>query len=327
MEIAVFINPYSGKARYGFFSEERFHDIFSKYLSSKHRFEIVKVKSPEDIPERIEYIMNFDIVAVVGGDGTVKNFMDIFVPLMMGREAKSISSPLIIPIGAGSLNVIHKNILPSQTIGTAPRILCDIVNEFDTKDDIPPNFIKKIKLLRFDEKEKQTFTHYGFMFGNGAVFKAMQIYYSRRVGPENALYLIFELLISVITGKEPGRSLRSPCEMSIKIDGWDFPHKTVYGVVASVFRKMLLFAQPFSSDMVSDGFFFAAYADQYIKLALNFPFIVLGKKVLPKSFNGVVREVDMSFDGGYTVDGELFYRDRTHLKISLGPEIKFLTKP
>jgi len=328
MNIAVFINPFSGKAIYGFFSEERFVEIFKKYLSPEHSFSIVETTSPADVPKKIREIMDYDVVAIVGGDGTIKSFIDIFIPLLIRRKKSGQSFPLIIPIGGGSMNVIQKNILPSQTTGIAPRVICDLVNSFKRREDIPPSFIKKVKVLQFSEflgSEKKV--QWGFMFGNGAIFKGLQIYYSRGVGSQSALSLFFEFIYSAFSGKGFSQHIKNPINAEIYIDGWKFPYDRVLGCLGSVFKKMILFTQPFVSERFSDSFYFIAFADDVFRLALNFPFIILGRKVLEKTFNGTAKVVEMKFEGGFTIDGEVFERTETHLKIELGPEIEFLSFP
>ena len=327
MDIAVFINPFSGKALYGFFSEERFSEIFKKYLSKKHNFSIVKTESPSDVPKKVQELMDYDVVAVVGGDGTIKTFVDIFIPLFLKRKSRKRSTPLLVPIGGGSMNVIHKNIFPSQTVGIAPRLICDLVNDFERKEDIPPSFIKKVRVMEFVEMGDEKRVQWGFMFGNGAVFKGLEVYYSRGVGPDKALSLLLELVSSAFFKVGVVREIEKPIYAEIYIDGWKFPHEKILGTLSSVFKKMILFTRPFVGDKLSDGFYFIAYAGKPIKLAIYFPLIALGKKVLEGTFNGVAKEVEMKFEGGYTIDGELFMRKETHMKIRLGPELEFLSPP
>ncbi len=319
MKVGIFLNPLSGRTKYGFFAIERFKMIFEKYLEKQHIFEFVEAQSVEDIPQKIEYLLNFDIIAIVGGDGTIKNFLDYFIPLSSGKQ----DIPFIIPIGAGSLNVVQKNIFPAQRIGTAPRFICSIANMFQGKKEIPPQFIKNTNVLQFRESG---FTHYGFMFGNGTIYKAMKLYYEKGVGAEKSLLLMLELILSIIIGSRRSSYFTKFIKSEIVIDGRRYPYDVSLASLASVFRKMILFTKPFIRKVLdTKEFFFAVYGDRPFTLAMNFFQIALGKKVLDRSFNGSAKVVKMSFEGGYTVDGEIFERKETELEITLGPQIPFLT--
>lgn len=319
MKIGIFLNPFSGRTKYGFFAVERFKMIFEKHLEKQHIFEFVEAQSSEDIPKKIEYLLNFDIVAVVGGDGTLKNFVDYFIPLSSGKK----EIPFIFPIGAGSLNVVQKNVFPAQTIGTAPRFICSIANMFRDKKEISAQFVRKVNVLRFKEAE---LIHYGFMFGNGVIYKAMQLYYERGGGVERSLLLMLELILSVISGSKKASHFTKFIRSEFVIDGKKYPHEVSLASLASVFGKMVLFTRPFiKKTLAPEEFFFAIYGDNPLTLVLNFFQIALGKKVLEKSFNGSAKKVQMYFEGGYTVDGEVFERRETEIDITVGPQILFLT--
>ncbi|MCS7214111.1 MAG: acylglycerol kinase family protein [Candidatus Calescibacterium sp.] len=316
MKITVIINPHSGKAKHGFFEKERFVDIFRKYLSSEHKYEIFSSKSREDTEKNMEYfVQSSDVIAVTGGDGTLNHFINSAIPFLSKKRV------LIFPIGGGSLNVIHKNVIPNQSIGTAPRLLCDIVNSMSNSEN-PEMFVKKLRAISF---ENSGGTKYGFMFANGVVYKAMKRYYSKGVGPEVALKTIAEMLFDVIMKRD--KDLLEYTDCSIEIDGKDFPYgQKIVASVAASFKKMILFTKPFI-ESEGDGFYFMASADPATKVALNFLWIVLGKKVLPKTFNGKAKKVFLSFSGGYTIDGELFESRDIEMILSEGPYISFLTLP
>jgi hypothetical protein len=324
MHITFFLNPFSGKAFYGFFSEERIKDILRKHLSSLHTFEIVSGVPPTFLEQKIKEIaFGSDVIVIVGGDGTIKTFADFFIPLYDELKAKGKNIPFLIPIGAGSLNVVAKNIVKNQTPGTAPRIVCDIVNNFNSWSDVDPLYIRKVRPLKIEEEGFSP--NFGFMFANGLIFSAMEYYYSKGFGPEKALSLMLKSILSIIFGGELSHILKRFIDCEVQIDDFTFPHKKVVSCIISVFRKMVLFTTPFTHNYQKDKFFVAVFADPHIKLALNFLWIALGKKVLEKSFNGVAQNVKMTFEGGYTLDGEVFKREKTTLKISLGPELLFLT--
>jgi hypothetical protein len=316
MHICVFINPFSGKTIQGFFSEERIKDIFSKYLSREHSFEFVKTENPDELPSKISYILKkADIVALVGGDGTIKTFIDLLIPMSEGEK----KIPIIAPIGAGSLNVVAKNVLP-QTVGTAPRLICDIVNSFSSFPDM--RFVKMISPLKFEE---ENLVQYGFMFGNGVIFSGAEIYDSWGFGSQKAFSLIIKAIFSFFFGGELKEKLTKYISCEIKVDGSEVPIKRAVACLASLFDKMILFTRPFISKPQEGKFFFAVFGDSHKKLALNFLNIALGRKVLENSINSLASEVFLKFEGGYTIDGEIFRRSFTEMKISLGPKIPFLS--
>lgn len=316
MNILVIINPHSGKAKYGFFEKERFESIFNKYLSKEHSYEIFVSSSMEELEKNIpNFIKHFDIIAPTGGDGTLNHFINILIPFLSSKDIP------IFPIGGGSLNVVQKNIIPSQRIGTAPRLLCDIVNAMANSPE-PRSFVRRIRMIALEESGK---TRYAFMFANGLIFRAMKIYYSKGVGPEVAFGTIVELFFKSIIGID--RHLFEYISCKIEIDGKSFPYDRTIACIGSSFRKMILFTKPFVASDKKEGFYFMATSDPVIPLALNFFWVVTGRKVLPKTFNGKVREVKLYFEGGFTLDGELFDRKEVQITLTEGPPVSFLTLP
>lgn len=317
MRILVIINPHSGKTKHGFFERERIENIFSKYLSKEHRYEIFVSRSPEDVAERIaSFVKEFDVIAPTGGDGTLNHFVNSLIPFLSEKEI------LVFPIGGGSLNVVQKNVIPHQRIGTAPRILCDLVNSMSSSPE-PQRYIRKVRTISFEEKGSPR--RFGFMFANGLVYRAMNAYYQKGVGPEVAFLTMLELFLKGVFGRDS--TLFEYMDCDLLIDGREFQYKKVLACVASSFRKMILFTRPFVEVKREEGFYFMACADPIPDIALNFLWVITGRKVLSKMFSGKASRVSIYFDGGYTIDGELFERKRTEVLLEEGPAVPFLSFP
>ena len=314
MRIGVFFNLNSRKVKLGFFSVERIERIFSREIS-KHEWEIFPTDDLKEFEKTIKEKVDVqDVAVIVGGDGTLKHFIDIVV-----REGASF--PYIIPVKGGSMNVVHKNIFPRQRPGVIEKKIAQFLNSFNRREDIPLNFVREVRTMVIREGD---FEHFGFMVGAGSIWKAMKLYYEMGTGPDKAMELIGKVISGFILGKKFAKDIVKPVECDLKIDGWRYPYSTALGIVASVFRKMVLFTRPFVAEKTKEGFYFLVISESPWTAIRYFHSIALGRKVLKKSYNGIAEKVELIFEGGYTVDGEIYDRNRAHLEIGLGVKVPFL---
>ena len=324
MKVGIILNLNASRVRLGFFSKSRIERILgSPSGSGKNNFYVFEAKNLTEFQSILQYLKDekVDVISLVGGDGSFKYLLDN-ISLFWKDEN---DFPMIIPIKGGSMNVLHKNVFPKQSAGSVFTKIKYFLNDFDSPKNLPPSFIKPLRSIMIIS-DKIEGGMYGFMFGCGVVWKSMLRYYQMGTGPKKAMELIGAVIAGFVLREKSAIEIAKPVWCNIKIDGEKYPYSKMLAAVASSFKKLVLFTKPFVAERWKDGFYFLAVSEDAWFCIRNFKGIATGKKNLQKSFNNVASEVEMSFEGGFTVDGEVYGKPKSisQVKITQGIMVKFL---
>jgi hypothetical protein len=116
---------------------------------------------------------------------------------------------------------------------------------------------------------------------------------------------------------------------TILIDGARYPEEKYLMVFASPLQKLLLWFKPFyNADAKGiDKFYLVATAADPWLLIKNLRIFSTGKQVPPRTFNDSAKQVSISAEGGYALDGEMNNDEQSELTIEEGPLMKFFVVP
>lgn len=324
IKTAVIINANARKARLGLFTKSRTIRILERGGRPRNSIDVFETSSVGEFMSLMSTLKDdkVNVIAVVGGDGTYKYVVDALKRFWQDEEF-----PLIIPIKGGSMNVLHKNVLPEQTPGTIFSRIKYFIGNLNSINEIPNERKKTIRAMKAVSNmfEGEMFC---FMFGCGVIWRAALKYYKMGTGPQKALEIMGSQIAGFVIGRKEARKFIKPISARIKIDGEEYPYDKIILATAASFKRSILFAKPFLGELKDGGFYFLTTSEDVWTCIRHFRALALGRKVLPKSFNGVAKEVEIEFEGGMTMDGEVWGKEGeegfNHIRLKDGISVKFL---
>lgn len=309
MKVAVILNPKALRSRFGFFTERK----IKKALNFPAK--IFSTESEDELKEALREVQDFEILCVIGGDGSQR--LVISELYRIGDKM-----PFIVPVKGGTMNMLHKNVYPGQT---PMKALVALRNFLSTHSNVPAKMVKTLRAISLESNALDK-PELCFFFGWGALQKILARYYEAGGGLINALSVTTRAIFGYAAGDRWARSIATPTKCKVIIDGEEYPYGTALMSVASSYKKLVLFFSPYVEPEPKDGFFFGIISELPSKVFKNIVGISTGKILLEKEFNGVARCVEMEFEGGFIIDGELVppRANGVKVKLSVGPEIRFL---
>lgn len=244
---------------------------------------------------------NVYLLIINGGDGTYHHVISAMINLF----GEGSHFPEILNLRGGTINLICNN------LGTKHSPTDDISILASIRDGVFSNpylFHREVTPICFTSNLWEG-RKYGFVFGNGIVFSIISEYY--REG-EPSLKRAFNVTTSILTASFVNKSLEAKYmnfkESKIIVDGYSLPYNKIKISVASSLPRLLLFFYPFDlkKGTQKNRFFFLVNSMATIEIARNFLSLCRGTYKGQNMFNDIVKSVKMEFEGGFTIDGEIF---------------------
>jgi diacylglycerol kinase (ATP) len=173
---------------------------------------------------------------------------------------------------------------------------------------------------------------YGMSFGAAAVYQGI-LFCRRKVhtlGLHGDVAPGLTLLRFLLTAIWSTRHRVTPVPMVIRLDGQPPEHLNCLAVFASTLERLFLRLRPFWGTE-EEPVHFTAVGARPAHLLLALPSLLQGRRGrYGTRENGYlslnVRDVQLSFDGGYTLDGELYRPDPQHgpIEVQHGGQVSFL---
>ena len=316
IRVGVLSNPLSGGNRKGL---RAVREILSGHRESCHR----EVQTPGDVASALADFSHreVEVVAVNGGDGTIQA---VLTALFHRRPFERL--PLLAVVRAGTDSVIAGDV---GVRGSRERGLDKLVR-WATSGDSGGVLVERPVLRVQTARDPEPL--YGMSFGAGAVYQG--ILFCRREVHTRGLHgdvapglTLLRFLLAAVCGT---RRRVTPVPMLIGLDGQPPEHLDCLVVFASTLERLFLGLRPFWGTEERPVHFTAVSAKP-AHLLLALPFLLRGRRGRYGTWkNGYlshnVRDVRLSFDGGYTLDGELYQPDPQHgpIRVRHGGQVSFL---
>ena len=317
--IAVLTNVQSGKNRHGKFAKRGLEGIVGKDGI------VIVTQSVEEIDDAISTFLGRGdrIIGLNGGDGTIQRVVSRIYNTY-GEEKDGL--PILFPMRGGTMNVIADNFKIKGT----PEQLCREAVALDASGkELSYHALNTIRIER--TTSEGTAVEYGFLYGNGALYRFHRLYYEETEGgPVAAVQLLLRCLGAGIAHKTRYKDvLGGQTPMKVRIDGREMIADEFTIVLAMQFKNLLLSFSPFRE---GDGdFYVAAVSVPLVKMATKLHKLFWAREgeplPLPEEhfYNSKAKVLEIETSEGHTFDGEVYALEEPHtLRITKGPEVKIL---
>jgi len=307
--VAVFVNPGSRANRRDPGCAARFARILGP---------AGKVVAPSNLEELIEEARRIAaaapaVVGIHGGDGTLHRTLSALIAAYLPRPLPPIA---ILP--GGTMNVVAS----SLGIRVRPEAVLAELAESERSGGRPPTLRRRC--LRVGDE-------YGFIFGNGLLANFLEEYYARgRYGTARAVWVVFRILVSLLTTGRYARRVFRRFRGRVEIDGRPLPRTNLTGVGAATVTEVGFgFKLHHRADDDPDRMGGLAIHGGPLSLLLDVLDVRLGRGLSPRraeSFvaSRVVLEPEDA-ETTYTLDGDLHVAQGP-LAVELGPTLE-IVKP
>jgi diacylglycerol kinase (ATP) len=307
--VAVFVNPGSRANRRDPGCAER----FAKILGQSGR--VVAPPSLALLAAEARHVAQLApaVIGIHGGDGTLHRTLSALVAAYQPRPLPPVA---ILP--GGTMNVVAS----SLGIRTRPESLLAELAEAERTGDLPATLRRRCLRVGDD---------YGFIFGNGLLANFLEEYYARgRYGASRAVWVVFRILLSLLTTGRYARRVFRRFRGRVRIDGSPLPHLRLTGIGAATVSEVgFRFKLHHRADDDLDKMGGLAIHGGPVSLLLDVLDVRLGRGLSPKRADSfVASRLDIepvAAETTYTLDGDL-YVARGPFAVEVGPVLE-IVKP
>jgi len=307
LRVAVINNPLSGRnARHGQLASV--HEVLRSHPAVAH----FEAHTFDDMTALVRELLEDDteVIVVNGGDGTVQAVLTGLLRVATDRL------PLLAVLPGGSTNTTARNVgYGRRPLRALQRLLAEAAH------GTLAGTIERRAVLRVDtEGERQ----YAMLFGAGAVYHGI-VFARRRVHAHGVRgQLGAGVTLATFVGQVLSRNrgtLFPPLHATIRIEGERLEAEPYFGILTSTMDRQFLGITPYwGAEPGPLRFSSLSYAPQKLPRAIV-PLLrgkssaYLRPELGYRSVNA--DEVSLSFDSGYTLDGELFAPRRGGARVTL----------
>ncbi len=321
--------PVSGRWRMGIISNptsgsnQRKFPAICRYIDEQRDLPHRIVTNAEDVIRALEDLARRDVnlIAVNAGDGTVQA---VLTTLLHHRPYQTL--PLLALLCGGTTNMTAKDLgLRGSRIQSLERI------RGWSKTGNGEALIVRRPILRL-QHPAQPLPLYGLFFGAACIFKGINLFHSRIHGmglqgnPANALILARYLMAVATRDFDELGSARA----AITVDGRQLPAARYMLILTHTLEQLIFGMQPHWGNEEGALRLTAVTATPRYFLRVMAAICQGRRSRLAIPANGFyshnAREIRMSLDGGFAVDGELFQADggQGELVMDAGGQAAFL---
>jgi diacylglycerol kinase (ATP) len=307
--VAVFVNPGSRANRRDPGRAARFAGILG---AAGH---VVAPPNLEELAGEARHVAAAGpaVIGIHGGDGTLHRTLSALIAAYLPR-----SLPPIAILPGGTMNVVAS----SLGIRARPEAILAELAEHERSGSRPATVRRRCLRVGND---------YGFIFGNGLLANFLEEYYARgRYGASRAVWIVFRILVSLLTTGRYARRVFRRFRGRVAIDGTPLARTNLTGVGAATVTEIgFRFKLHHRADDDPERMGGLAIHGGPGSLLLDVLDVRLGRGLSPKraeSFvaSRVVLEPEDT-ETTYTLDGDL-YAARGPLAVELGPPLE-IVKP
>ena len=309
MAVAVFVNPGSRANRRDPGCAERFAKILG--LSGR----VVAPPSLELLAEEARRVAELapTVIGIHGGDGTLHRTLSALLAAYLPRPLPPVA---ILP--GGTMNVVAS----SLGIRSKPEALLAELADGERTGASPATLHRRCLRVGND---------YGFIFGNGLLANFLEEYYARgSYGASRAVWIIFRILLSLLTTGRYARRVFRRFRGRVHIDGTPLPRMRLTGIGAATVTEVgFRFKLHHRADDDPDKMGGLAIHGGPLSLLLDVLDVRLGRGLSPKRAHSfVASRLDIepvAAETTYTLDGDL-YVAHGPFAVEVGPVLE-IVKP
>lgn len=244
-----------------------------------------------------------DLIALFGGDGTMQMTLS---QILRGLPIADLPPVAVLPFGTTNMNAKALN----QRRG---RKACVASLETVIRSGSLP--IEPRPLVRVDDGKRP---EYGFFFGLGVIAQVVERWNQER--KPGALANQLRSFWAMISGL---RSVSSAT--SLQIDG---EPSSVYGLLGSTLDRLLFGSRPYWGNGRPGDLRLTWVDADAPELFRHAPDLLRGKArmaAIPGYHSRIADQVELSFEGPYILDGEIFHSSGSSVKIARTEPVRWLS--
>ena len=309
MAVVVFVNPGSRANRKDPGCAERFAKILGEFG---------RVAAPPNLERLAQEARRAaaespSVIGIHGGDGTLHRSLSALIAAYGARALPPIA---ILP--GGTMNVVAS----SLGIRVKPEQLLAELATGERTGTAPTTLHRRCLRVGSD---------YGFIFGNGLITNFLEEYYARgSYGTRRAVWIIFRILLSVLTTGRYARRIFRRFRGRVQVDGSQLARTQLTGLGAATVTEIgFRFKLNHRADDDPDRMGGLAIHGGPLSLLLDVFDVRQGRGLSPKratSFVATRLSIEPEDrESAYTLDGDL-YSSHGPLTVQVGPTLE-IVKP
>lgn len=297
LRVCVISNPAGGRnARHGQLGAVR--DLLRAFPTVRH----FEAQTYATLAAAVEGSLdkNADLVVVNGGDGTVQAVLTTLL------RSPAPALPLLAVLPGGSTNTTARNVgYSARALPALRRLLTE------AEHGIIAGRVEKRPVLRIDADGK---SRYAMMFGAGAVYHGIAFAHSRvythGVHGQLGATVTLGAFLGLVLSRRNRSELFPPMHAKIGVDGKELEPEPYFGLLASTMDRQFVGIRPYWGTGPGPlRLSLLSYSPRHLLRAFA--------AVLRGTTNAFLRpefgyrsynadDLSLEFDGGFTLDGELF---------------------
>ena len=261
------------------------------------------------------------LVGICGGDGTYQKTLSCLIEAYGDHPL-----PVVLPLAGGTFNVLTQAL---GLRGAAPKMLAKAMKQVreGRKNGGRGLRTTTIPILEITEARSGR-REFAFLFGNGVISRVIGRYSEGDPSPARAARVFSEAVGGFMMQTPAARELVRRHHAKVSIDGRDLEDDRFLGILAGTIQPHVLGFTPFvAKKRLLHNFKYAIGAVEAGQVIGMLPALLRGRLwgTQPGLINATARELRISTDEGYILDGEVYPsgvpRD---LVIRVGPRLRFL---
>lgn len=243
-----------------------------------------------------------DLLIVNGGDGTVQAVLTLLYTRKIFPQP-----PILALLRAGTTSMLARD--AGIDSGSLPALFR--IRDWARQGEITPEVLEERPILKIDRGENQS-PLCGMFFGVGAIPQGIDLFH-QRLNPKGVRgelmpgLILLRLLLAVFTGNE---KVLPPTLTNLSLNGAAPQQSRCLFTLVTTLERLFLGLRPFWGDEDAP-LHLTTIKTKPRHLLRNLPAILRGrrtKEIIPQ--NGYTshntQQVDCTFNGRFTLDGELF---------------------
>lgn len=316
--IAVLTNVEAGKNRFGRYKRYGIPEIVGPEGL------VMETETMEEIDGAIERMLSRGerLLCVNGGDGTMQRVVTHMID-KYGEGSSDI--PILFPLRGGTMNLLADHL---KIKGKTPELLRAAMAAARNSPELPYAEVPTIRVTR--EVGGGVEREYGFLFGNGALYRFHRVYYRETGGgPVAAARLFVKCVVGGATRRTHYKDVFGLTPARVTIDDLEVPASEVTIVLAVTFQVVVISFDAFRGEGEGD-FYVIATTVPIFRLARRLHKLLWARDAEPpypreEFFNQKASRVVIESREGFSLDGEVFeIEEQYRLTIEAGPKVKFL---
>lgn len=255
---------------------------------------------------------DIEVLAINGGDGTISRTLTAFI-----RCYGEHPLPKIAILGGGTINVLRTNL---GTRGRPEDVLFRLVEQHSAGASFK---LQRTPTICVEDT-------YGFLFGDGIVANFLDLFYRRKTNALGSILLIVRLYWAALFNRELFQSIVNSQEYRLSPRNSRPLEGSAAAVMCSTLVRMPLGARFFTLlDKNPDKMECISFQLDENKILWQLPVMLMGTALQMNLWQQRIcsSDIEIKADSGrrYTVDGELFTAKSDTIKVTMGPQIDFVT--